>query len=133
MKIPFVIYCRAVGLYVLLTLPVLLSPETYFMSLIYVLVYGWLAWLLFTVLYLAIDHIVVDLALKLFCLFIAVVVAVAFAYQVLCMATFGESAWHTVFIFFPFAAVIAGWISLCISWEKIRRPRQSPEQARTNR
>ena len=120
MKTAFIIYCRAVGLYALLTLPVILSPDTYIMSLMYVLLFGWFAWAVFTVLSLIINKLVSDFVFKLFSLFIAVVAGVALAYEMIGVLAKEEDIWHTLFVFFPFAAVIAGWISVCMSREKIR-------------
>ena len=119
MKTAFVIYCRAVGMYALLTLPAMLIPPLYFMSLMYVLLYGWFAWFVFTLLYLLLNNLPLDFVPKLFALFTAVVLSVACAYHM--MGVFGveDGVWHSGFIIFPFAAVIAGWISVCVSREKI--------------
>lgn len=120
MNTPFIIYCRAVGLYALLTLPAMVIPEMYFFSLIYVLLYGWFAWFAFTLLYVIIDNLPLDFVPKLLSLFVSVVIAVAFAYQMLGLIQGMRDVWHTGFIIFPFAGVITGWISVCISKEKIR-------------
>jgi hypothetical protein len=119
-KTPFAIYCRALGLYALLTLPALYFPGMYIISLMYVLMYGWFAWSFFTLLYVAVDIFPLHIVLKLSALFIAVVISVAFAYHMLGVLGVEENVWHSGFIIFPFAAVIAGWISVCISSEKIR-------------
>lgn len=119
-KTPFGIYCRAIGLYAILTLPAAVIPEMYLISLFYVLVYGWFAWFLFTLLYVVADNLLFDFVPKFLVLFTAVIVAVAFAYQMIGMLLMHENVWHSGFIVFPFAAVIAGWISVCISREKIR-------------
>jgi hypothetical protein len=120
MKTPFLIYCRAVGLYALLTLPALVIPVMYLTSLMYVLMYGWFAWFVFTLLYAVIDNLPLDFVLKLSALFIAVVISVAFAYHMLGVLRVQEDVWNSGFITFPFAAVIAGWISVCVAKEKIR-------------
>ncbi len=127
MKASFIIYCRAVGLYVLLSLPALVIPLMYILSLYYVLTFGWLAWIAFTVLYIIIDNLVFDFVPKLMVLFVAVVIAVAFAYYMLGIIIIRDDIWHTGFIAFPFAAVIAGWISVCISKERIRSSCYEPE------
>jgi hypothetical protein len=120
MKTAFVIYCRAVGLYALLTLPALVVPVMYLISLMYVLMYGWFAWFVFTLQYVAIDKLPLDFVLKLSTLFMAVVISVAFAYHMLGMLGVEEDVWNSEFIVFPFAAVVAGWISVCVSRETIR-------------
>jgi hypothetical protein len=48
---PFIIYARAVGIYCLLTLPAITLPIMYLVSVTYVLIYGWFAWALFTIIY----------------------------------------------------------------------------------
>jgi len=120
MKTGFVIYCRAVGLYALLTLPAMAIPPMYATSLMYVLIYGWFACFVFTLLYITMDKLPLDFVLKLSVLFVSVVVSVAFAYHMLGVLGVEEDVWHSEFIIFPFAAVIAGWISVCVSVEKIR-------------
>jgi hypothetical protein len=45
---------------------------------------------------------------------------VAFAYHMIGILIIHDDIWHSGFIIFPFAAVIAGWISVCIAKEKIR-------------
>jgi hypothetical protein len=121
MKTPLIIYCRAVGFYALLTLPLLASPfgYFYFMSLWYVLIYGWFACAVFTILYLITIRGIFDRALRFVLLFIAVVAAVAFAYQMLEVLHAEQDVWHSEFIIFPFLAVIVGWISVCVSRETV--------------
>jgi hypothetical protein len=132
MKAPFIIYCRAVGLYALFTLPAMVIPEMYFISLMYVLLYGSFAWAAFTILYIIINNLLFDFVLKFMALFIAVVIAVAFAYHMLGVLGIEEDVWHTGFVIFPFAAVITGWISVCISKEKIRSSCYVQEQSKAS-
>src|SRR5215813_10523379 len=115
------IYFRAVGLYALLTLPLMVSPPVYVTSLVYVLIYGWFACFVFTGFCLIIDKLVFDFAIRVGALFISVGIAVSFAYYMIGILSAGESIWHSGYVIFPFAAVIAGWISVCLSHERIRR------------
>ena len=119
-KTSFIIYCRAVGLYALLTLPIVVISEAYITSLKYVLIYGWFAWAVFTLVSLVIDKFVFDFVFKVFSLFIAVVASVAVAYEMIGVLTVRDYLWHSYSIIFPFAGVIAGWISVCVAREKIR-------------
>lgn len=119
MKAPFIIYCRAVGFYSLLTLPLLASPYIYFISLWYVLIYGWFAWAVFTISYSVIIRMIFNQALRFLLLFIGVVIAVAFAYQMLEVLHVENDVWHSGFLVLPFVAVIVGWISVCVSRETI--------------
>ena len=133
MKTALVIYCRALGVYGLLTLPALLMPILYIMSLMYVLLYGWFAWLVFTLFYLLLNKLPLDFVPKLFALFTAVVIAVACAYQMIEVLGVEDDVWHSSFIIFPFVAVIAGWISVCVSGEKIRSSCYLQEESRADR
>ena len=120
MKTAFIIYSRAVGFYALLTLPLIVLPAMYMMSLVYVLIYGWFAWGLFSVTYLLIDKFLFDFVIHLLLLFLAVAVAVGFAYHMLEVLGVHHDVWHSEYILFPFIAIISGWISLCFSGERIR-------------
>jgi hypothetical protein len=119
-KTAFIVYCRAVGLYALFTIPALTIPEMYLMSLMYVLIYGWFAWFVFTLLYMLTINLVFDFVFRFLCLFSSVIAAVAFAYHMIGLLGVEQDVWHSGFIVFPFAAVIVGWISVCISRESIR-------------
>jgi len=114
MKNPFLIYIKAVGIYALLTLPALFEPLMYVISLIYVFFYGWFAWFVFTIIYVITVFFNPGYKTKMFVLFIGVVAAVAFAFQMLQVLKVEENIWHSGgFLLFPFTAVLSGWISLC--------------------
>jgi hypothetical protein len=53
METPFIIYIKAVGIYALITIPALGMPVMYLISMMYVFLYGWFAWAVFTIIYLA--------------------------------------------------------------------------------
>jgi hypothetical protein len=121
MKMPFVIYLRAIGLYALVTFPALMIPVIYFISLFYVLIYGWFAWALFTIIYLLVVQRSVSFRVQLPVLFAGVVVSVLFAFQMLEVFNVEDRIWHSgPFLLFPAGAVLAGWISLFQSRTKIR-------------
>jgi hypothetical protein len=126
MEIPFVIYIRAVGLYAMLTFPVIISPLMYFISLFYVVMHGWFAWAIFTAFYLIIAKVPTSSIVRLLLLALAVPVAVAFAFQMIEVLKSERNVWRSgIFLLFPFAATICGWISLFISAKKIIK---QPEQ-----
>jgi hypothetical protein len=121
MKIPFIIYLRAIGLYALLTFPALLVPVIYVISLFYVLLYGWFAWALFTIIYLLVVRRSISFSVQFVVLSVGVVVSVLFAFQMLEVFDVEERIWHSgPFLLFPAGAVMAGWISLFHSRTKIR-------------
>jgi hypothetical protein len=131
MKTPFVVYCQAVGWYALLTLPAMSIPVMYIISLMYVLMYGWFAWFVFTLLYVVIDNLPLNYILKLSALFATVIVSVAFAFYMIGVLDWGENIWNSGYLIFPFAAVVAGWISAYVSSEKIGSSCTVPEKNHT--
>ena len=121
MKTPFIIYIRAVGIYALITIPALAMPVMYFISMMYVLFYGWFAWAVFTTIYLVTVFCNPGLKSKMVILSMGVVVAVAFAFQMLEVLAVQKNIWNSgPFLLFPLAAVISGWISLSASTERVR-------------
>src|SRR5215213_7371525 len=120
MQTPFIIYIRAVGLYMLVTLPVIIAPFMYIISAIYVLLFGWFAWGLFTIFYLLL-YPVKQYAIKMISLMIAVIISVGFAFQMIEVFGTERDVWNSgSFLLFPFAGVIAGWISLLMSWKQVQ-------------
>ena len=119
MKTAFIIYIKAVGIYALLTIPALMLPPMYLISMMIVLIYGWFAWALFTVIYVTIVFCNFDYAMKMVILVIGVIASVAFAFQMLEILKVEEDVWHSGFLIFPIAGVVAGWISLIVSRRKI--------------
>ena len=121
MKTPFIIYIRAVGIYALLTLPALFLPVVYFISMIYVLFYGWFAWAIFTVIYLVTIFCNPHYYIKMMILFLGFVLAVLFAFQMLEVLGTQQNIWQSgVFLLFPLTAVFSGWMSLGQSTKTIK-------------
>ena len=122
METPFIIYIRAVGIYALLTLPAVILPIMYFISMVYVLFYGWFAWAVFMIIYVITIFCNPSYLVKIIILTIGVVVAVLFAFQMLEVLGVEQNIWHSgEFLLFPLAAVIAGWISLSLSKERVKQ------------
>jgi len=119
MKTSFVIYIWAVGLYAVLTIPAIFIPLLYLISIFYVLLYGWFAWGLFSMIYLLTDVLRMNYPSKIVVLVTGVVISVAFAYQMLEILDVENDVWHSEFIWFPLAAVIAGWTSLCLARKQV--------------
>jgi hypothetical protein len=121
MKVPFIIYIWSVGIYCLLTLPTMCLPIMYMISIFYVLTFGWFAWALFSILYVVIDKTVAANITKMFLLFIAVPVAVAFAFQMIEVFDAERNIWNSgSFLLFPLAATVSGWISLFAAAKRIQ-------------
>ena len=121
MKTAFIIYIKSIGLYALLTLPALMLPIMYFISMFYVLLYGWFAFALFTIIYLLVVRRSVRYEVQITVLFLAVLISVLFSFQMLQVLQIEENIWDTgPFLLFPVAAVAAGWIALFSNRAKIK-------------
>lgn len=121
MKTPFIIYMWSVGIYCLLTLPAMFLPIMYMISIFYVLTFGWFAWALFSIIYVIVDKVVGGNITKMFLLFIAIPVAVAFAFQMIEVFDAERNIWNSgSFLLFPLAATVSGWISLFAAAKRIR-------------
>ena len=121
MKTSFIIYIKAVGIYALITIPALGNPVMYVISMMYVLFYGWFAWAVFTAIYVATIFCNPGFKSKMFMLSIGVVVAVAIAFQMLEVLSVQKNIWNSgLFLLFPLAAVISGWVSLSASTRRVR-------------
>jgi hypothetical protein len=122
MLIPFKIYIRAVGLYALITLPALIVPVIYLLSIMYVLLYGWFAWGLYTIIYLIVTKSNIAYESKIFLLGMGVIPSVLFAFQMLEVLNVEDNIWNSGgFLLFPVAAIVAGWISLSFSKKEVGR------------
>jgi len=118
---PFIIYARAVGIYCLLTLPAITLPIMYLVSVTDVLIYGWFAWALFTIIYFITVFCNPNFLSKMSILFVGVVIAVAMSFQMLEILKAEYTVWHSgAFLLFPLAAIVSGWISLYTSRVKIK-------------
>jgi hypothetical protein len=121
METPFIIYIKAVGIYALITIPALGMPVMYLISMMYVFLYGWFAWAVFTIIYLAAIFCNPGFKSKMVILSIGVVVAVAIAFQMLEVLAVQKNIWNSgPFLLFPLAAVISGWVSLSASAKRVR-------------
>jgi hypothetical protein len=120
MKTSFVIHIWAVGIYAILTLPAVFIPMMYIISLVYVLIYGWFAWALFTMFYLMTDQFRMNYISKMFILVFGVILSVAFAFQMLEILNVENKVWRSGFLVFPLVGVLAGWISLYVARKQVQ-------------
>ena len=83
--------------------------------------FGWFAWLVFSLLSLAVVNSTRIHQNRILLLSIAVPVSVAFAFQMIETFDAFDNVWNSGgFLSFPLAATIAGWISLAISEKKFQ-------------
>lgn len=120
MLISFIIYIRAIGFYLLFTLPLIIMPLLYFVSALYVLFYGWFAWALFTIIY-HISGQSKTYGIRMLILVLGVLASVCFAFHMLQVLGVEEAVWNSGgYLLVPLIAVIAGWVSLYMSAREIR-------------
>jgi len=113
MQKPFFIFFKAIGIYALLTLPALIVPPLYVMSLLYVLSFGWFAWAAFSVFYVAARHLRIKYYLRILILIVGIPIAVLFSFHMIGVLNGWDNPWQSGgFLLFPFAAILSGWTSL---------------------
>jgi hypothetical protein len=121
MKTPIIIFLKALVVYALITFPALLIPVIYFMSLYFVIIYGWFAGAVFTLCYLLIDKLKISYDFKTALFFVLVPVAVLLSFQLLEEFDAYNDIWQSgIFLLFPLAATVSGWISLFVARKRIR-------------
>lgn len=122
MKVPFFVFLRAIGLYLLFTLPAIAIPVVYSYSAVLAIAFGSGGGLLFICFYLIISRINISYHLKLFFLFAGILIGVLAAYMLIGLFnTVGEIWGFNLFLVFPGIALIAGWASLFISRKDIKQ------------
>lgn len=117
---PFLIFVTALGIYALLTLPALMAPIIYVISLCYAFMYGWIALIVFAAGFYIVVKTISDPVAVMTSLSLLVVASVAIAFHVLGECNKDLNAWHSGgFLLFPLMAVVAGIISLFMAKDKI--------------
>jgi hypothetical protein len=114
------ILLKAYVLYLVFTLPALFMPAIYLISAAYALFFCWFAYFLFAIAYYFLSNYRIHYTTRIIGLLLAVVIGVAFAFQM--MEVFGvwENVWQSgSFLLFPLAAVLAGWTSIFLTSKRI--------------
>lgn len=116
MKIPLIIFFRALGFYLLFTIPALAVPFVYFYSAFLAVVFGTAAGFLFLPGYWLVTRCSISVHAKLLLLVLLVPVGITASYALLVWWNAAAGAWgFNAFLIFPAIAVIAGWASLFAS------------------
>jgi hypothetical protein len=121
MKLPFLIYLFALGFYVLLTAPALAMPVIYITSMFFAVAAGFIAVAIFALVFFILHISRAPYTIAVAVLAFAVVLSVAAAFAMLFGN--GSDVWFiggNMFILFPVAAVVAGWLSICVNSRKIK-------------
>lgn len=118
-----IIFIRAIGLYAAITLPVIISPVIYVISMFYVITFGWFACALFMFCTVITVNVTSSYPVRMGVLVLAVPLSVAFAFQMIGVFGMEKNVWDSgAFLLFPIAATISGWISLLIGSERFAIP-----------
>ncbi|MEP6747384.1 MAG: hypothetical protein ABJB86_06645 [Bacteroidota bacterium] len=120
-KLVFVLFIRAMGIYLLMTLPALAAlPVMYVMSAAYAISFGWIAGFLFLLLFYLLQKANRGIHIKQICLYAAIAVSVLVAFQMMEITKQQYNIWQSgICLLFPAAAVVSGWISTAVSPKKI--------------
>jgi len=118
---PFIIFARAIGLYLLFTIPAIAVPFIYAYSAFLAIVFGAAAGLIFIGFYLLISTTNISFRLKRNLLFLFVLLGVTASYSLIGFFDAADEPWSVnLFLVFPAIAIISGWASLFISRNAIR-------------
>lgn len=122
MKIPFIIYAQAYGIYLLLTIPAIVLPPMYFMSAMYAFSYGFAAMAIFVLLFLILHLVKPGYKTVIAILIAGVVLVVSAGYKLLLVYDMPETSFWNVngYTLFPIAALLAGCIAVYINVPRIR-------------
>lgn len=117
----FIIYLRAFGWYAFLTIPALIFPPLYIISLAMAALFGLFALGLFSLVYVFAKKHISDAKRFWAVLVIAVPCCVLFAFQMIELFGAWENIWESgALLIFPLFAMASGWISVAISENKSR-------------
>lgn len=119
-KNSFLVFLYALGLYLLLTLPALVFPPMYLLSASIVLTFGWIAGVLFMILFAFLVRVRTSWRMRQLLLYLLVAVCVLPAFQSVELAGRWDNIWNAgLLLLFPACAVTAGWLSIRFSRRRI--------------
>ncbi len=112
MKTTFLTFTSSLIAYALITLPAIVIPPMYGLSLLYASCFGVAAWILYHSLFTLIKPLLIIEERKWLLLILSIPACVAVAYTLIELFNVEENVWTSCFIFFPIIAVVSGWIGL---------------------
>ena len=121
MKTAFLIFLRGLGIYALATLPLILLPIMYIVSMYLALVFSWASGGLFILIAVLTNQLTHRYLLRLTVYLVAVPLSVAFAYQMIETCGYWEHVWREDgFLLFPMVATLCGIGSVLLSRERLQ-------------
>lgn len=120
MRIPFNIFLKSYVAYTVLTLPAFILPIMYLISAAYAFVFGLVAFVIFAISWFFLDNSHLHYTVRLTGLVIAIPASVAVAFQMIEFTGAWYDVWYSgIFLLFPIAAVIAGWVGIFLCRNQI--------------
>ena len=120
MNTVFVVFIRAIFLYLVFTLPALIVPIMYLYSVFFTACVCWIAGLIFATGFTILKQFSIDLSTKYYTLFLFVILGVWLAFECIELFHLWNYIWRdTTFLLFPLAALVSGCISLFISKQEV--------------
>lgn len=119
MKITFLTFTKSLVAYSLITLLVLVIPPMYIQSLLYAIVFGFVAWFFYHLLFRLVQSQQIIDEHKWLLLIVSIPICVSIAYTFIEVFEMESNVWSSEFIFFPIIAVLSGWIGLYKTREQI--------------
>src|SRR5258706_15587641 len=108
-KLGLIVFIRAIGIYLLMTIPAFGVPMIYLISAMYAVSFGWIAAALFLFLLYVLQSTKVTTPVKIVLLYASVVVAVGVAFQMMEVLGAEDRIWQSdIFLLFPALAIVSG-------------------------
>lgn len=112
MKTTFLTFATSLIVYAAITLPVIVIPIMYGLSLLYASLFGIAAWLMYHLVFILVKSLQTIDERKWLLLVISIPACVTVAYTLIEVFDVVQNVWTSEFIFFPIIAVVSGWIGL---------------------
>ena len=119
-KTSFLVFVRAIGIYLLITLPTLVFPPMYIMSAGFALSFGWIAGLFFALFFYLLQKLNMSMQQKQVLLYVAITISVLLAFEGIEIMHAWDDIWTSgPFLLFPLVAIVSGFISVSVSRNSI--------------
>lgn len=113
MKTTFLTFTYAIAMYAIITLPTIVIPTIYGYSMLLAIGFGLAAWIVYSLIFAALKSTDMIVQRKWLILILSIPLCVAIAYHLIGVLKIFDDVWNAeIFLLFPLAAVVAGWISL---------------------
>jgi hypothetical protein len=113
MKTIFLTFTTSIVTYAIITLPTIVIPIMYGYSMLLAIAFGFMAWLVYLIIFMATKSLSIISEIKWLTLIVAIPICVAIGYHLIEVFNIWKNVWNADYLMlFPLAAVISGWIGL---------------------